>query len=145
MSAIPRVELTRRLRRQFERFKFEVKTQVVWESGKAWGRVTDVSRNGLFIELDEPLALGVNVSVHLALNVPLKLNGVVRRPVAGRGIGVGLSVPEESKKRFDALLKALSLDADPAAAAAKASRGDSPRPAARAAVAVAAAAAARRG
>lgn len=143
MSAIPRVELTRRLRRQFERFKFEVRTQVAWESGKAWGRVTDVSRNGLFIEINEPLALGVNVSVHLALNLPLKLNGVVRRPVPGRGIGVGLSVPEESKKRFDALLKALSLDADPAATAAKA-RGDSPKPPARAALAVAAAAAARR-
>lgn len=143
MSAIPRVELTRRLRRQFERFKFEVRTQVAWESGKAWGRVTDVSRNGLFIEINEPLALGVNVSVHLALNLPLKLNGVVRRPVPGRGIGVGLSVPEESKKRFDALLKALSLDADPAATAAKARR-DSPKPPARAALAVAAAAAARR-
>jgi PilZ domain-containing protein len=145
LSAIPRVELGRRLRREFERFQFEVRTQAVWESGTTWGRVTDVSRNGLFIELAEPPGFGAHFTANLALNVPLQLHCVVRRVVPGRGIGVSLAVPAESKKRFEALLTALSLGADPAATAAKAQRSGSPRPTAKlTAVAVAAGAGATR-
>ena len=39
MSAIPREELSRRLRRGFERFKFTVNAEIVWQSQKKWGRV----------------------------------------------------------------------------------------------------------
>lgn len=136
MSAIPREELSRRLRRQFTRFKFEVNAEVVWQSRRSWGRITDVSRNGLFIEMAEPPCLGARFAAHLALNVPLKLNCFVRRMIPGRGIGVVLSVPAQSRRRFEALLLALSAGADPAATAAKALRPEPPRPLAKAAAAV---------
>ena len=99
-----------------------------------------MSRNGLFIELAEPPGFGAHFTANLALNVPLQLHCVVRRVVPGRGIGVSLAVPAESKKRFEALLApALSLGADPAATAAKAQRSETPRPTAKlTAVAVAA-------
>jgi hypothetical protein len=129
LSAIPREELSRRLRRGFERFKFTLSAEIAWQSQKKWGRVVDVSRSGLFIEMDEPLARGSRFAAHLALNVPLQLNCEVKRIVAGLGVGVAITVPRESKKRFEGLLLALSFESDPAATAAKASFPDSPRPA----------------
>ena len=140
MSAIPREELSRRLRRKFTRFKFEVKTELEWQSKRVWSRVSDVSRNGLFIEMPDPPGVGTRFAAHLALNAPLYLNCVVRRVVPGCGIGVSIAVPEESKKRFDALLTALALGAGPATTGARVPHGESPR----AAVKVAAAAASRR-
>lgn len=137
MSTISRMELSRRLR-QFERFKFEVKTFVEGKSEKAWGRVTDMSRNGLFIEMSEPPGLGAHFTAHLALNVPLQLQCVVRRIAPGRGVGVGFSVPAESKERFEALLTALSLNADPTATAAGAPQTESRREASKLAAAAAA-------
>ena len=144
LSAIPREELSRRLRRGFERFKFTVNAELVWQSQKKWGRVVDVSRSGLFIQMDEPLARGARFNAHLALNVPLQLNCEVKRIVPGLGVGVAITVPEGSKKRFEALLQALSFSSDPAATAAKASFPDAPRPIARAAVAAAGSSSARR-
>ena len=131
MSAIPREELSRRLRRGFERFKFTVNAEIVWQSQKKWGRVVDVSRSGLFIQMDEPPARGTRFSAHLALNVPLQLNCEVKRIVPGLGVGVAITVPETSKKRFEGLLLALSFSSDPAATAAKASFPEPPRPAAK--------------
>ncbi len=137
LSAIPREELSRRLRRGFERFKFTVNAEIVWQSQKKWGRVIDVSRSGLFIQMDEPPARGTRFNAHLALNVPLQLNCEVKRIVPGLGVGVAITAPESSKKRFEALLQALSFSSDPAATAAKASFPEPPRPVARAAFAVA--------
>ena len=127
MSAIPRNELSRRLRRQFERFQFEVNAEVTWQSRRMWGRITDLSKSGLFIEMAGAPEPGQHFSVSLALNVPLKLNCTVRRVVPGLGIGVSLSAPESSKKRFQALLLALSAGGDSTTTAAKAPRPEPPR------------------
>jgi hypothetical protein len=135
LSAIPCDELSRRLRRQFDRFQFEVNAEVSWRSGKSWGRLTDISRSGLFIEMAEAPPPGAHFSVSLALNLPLKLTCIVRRVVPGHGIGVALSVPEQSKKRFEALLLALSGGGDSASTAAKAPRPEPPRISAKAAAA----------
>jgi hypothetical protein len=134
-TPISRNELTRRLRREFARYHFQVPAEIGWQSRKIWGRVTEVSRGGLFIEMDEPPCLGAHFVAQLALNVPLKINCIVRRAVAGRGIGVEINVPEQSRKRFQALLLALSAGADPVATAAKAAPPDSPRSLAKAAAA----------
>ena len=127
MNPIPRKELTRRLRREFARYRFHVAAEIAWQSRKTWGRVTDVSRGGLFVEMSEPPFLGANFVLDLALNLPLRVNCVVRRVVPGLGVGVAMSVPEQSKKRFEALLLALSAGADPAATAASAPRPENPR------------------
>lgn len=135
MTPISRKELSRRLCREFARYHFQVTTEIAWQSRKIWGRVTEVSRGGLFIEMDDPPCLGAHFTVQLALNVPLKINCIVRRAVPGKGIGVAINVPEQSRKRFQALLLALSAGADPAATAAKATSPDSPRSLAKAATA----------
>jgi len=135
VNPISRHELTRRLRREFARYHFQVPAEIAWQSRKIWGRVTDVSRGGLFIEMTDPPCLGAHFVLNVALNVPLRINCIVRRVVAGRGIGVEINVPEQSRKRFQALLLALSAGADPASTAAKATPPDSPRSLAKAAMA----------
>jgi hypothetical protein len=135
VNPISRHELSRRLHREFARYNFQVTAEIAWQSRKIWGRVTEVSRGGLFIEMADPPCLGAHFVVQLALNVPLRINCVVRRAVPGKGIGVAISVPEQSRKRFQALLLALSAGADPAATAAKATPPEFPRSLAKAAMA----------
>ena len=135
VNPIPRRELSRRLRREFARYQFQVKAEILWQSRKVWGRVTDVSRGGLFIEMADAPCLGAHFTANLSLNAPLRVGCVVRRVVPGHGIGVELSVPEQSRKRFQALLLALSAGADPATTAASAPRTETPRTVAKAAAA----------
>ncbi len=127
MNPIPRRELTRRLRREFARYQFQVKAEIMWQSRKIWGTVTDVSRGGMFIEMANAPCIGAHFTVHLALNEPLRLTCVVRRVVPDLGIGVALSVPEQSRKRFQALLLALSAGADPATTSVKIPHTEPPR------------------
>jgi hypothetical protein len=127
VNPIPRRELTRRLRREFARYQFQVKAEILWASRRVWGNVTDISRGGLFIEMANAPCIGAHFTVQLALNEPLRLNCVVRRVVPNLGVGVALSVPEESRKRFQALLLALSAGADPTTTAASIPRPEPPR------------------
>lgn len=135
VNPISRRELSRRLRREFARYQFRVEAEIVWQSRKIWGRVTDVSRGGLFIEMADAPCLGAHFTANLALNTPLRVNCIVRRVVPGFGIGVELSVPEMSRKRFQALLLALSAGEDPAMTAAREPRPEQPRTVAKAAAA----------
>lgn len=71
----------------------------------------------MFIELPDPPELNASFSASLALNEPLRVNCVVHRIVAGRGVGVTIVIAEEQgRKRFDALLFALAQGSGPAAA-----------------------------
>ena len=123
MEPIPHRELFNRLRREFARYQFHADAEITWRSRKVWGRVTDISRGGMFIEVPDPEQLAASFTVRIALNVPLELDCVVRRIVNGRGVGVTVSVGERARKRFEALLLALSVGADPAGTVA-----DTPRP-----------------
>jgi hypothetical protein len=78
----------------------------------------DISRGGLFIEVEDGFRLNTSFPVFLALNVPLRLHCRVRRIVPGRGIGVSLSVPRDMKARYDALLVALAFGSDAVSAGA---------------------------
>jgi hypothetical protein len=127
VNPMPRRELTRRLRREFARYQFQVKVEILWQSRKVWGTVTDVSRGGLFIEMADAPCMGAHFTAHLALNEPLRLNCVVRRVVPDLGVGVALSIPEQSRKRFQALLLALSAGADPATTSVTIPRTEPPR------------------
>jgi hypothetical protein len=126
VNPIPRRELTRRLRREFARYQFHVKAEILWQSQKVWGTVTDVSRGGLFIEIEHAPCMGAHFTAHLALNEPLRLGCVVRRVVPDLGVGVSLSIPEQSRKRFQALLLALSAGADPATTSVKIPKTEPP-------------------
>jgi len=110
MEPIDRDELFTRLRRQFGRFQFYAEAEILYRGHKGWGRVTDISRNGMFVELPARPPVGTACTVRIALNQPLVLQGVVRRIVEDHGIGLSISASEESIGRFCALLTALASE-----------------------------------
>jgi hypothetical protein len=81
----------------------------------------------MFIELHEEILLNAAFSGNLALNNPLRVECVVRRIEARSGVGVTITIPEAAaRKRFDALLFALSQDDRPAAAGVRVPVGEEP-------------------
>jgi hypothetical protein len=133
---IPKEELFDRLRRSSTRYQFRIQAELVWQSRRSWSRVVDISRGGMFIEMDAPFRVNAMFIAYLALNVPLQLNCRVRRVVPGRGIGVSLTVPCDMKNRFEALMLALAFGSDSGSQrAVPSSEGAGVRPMARAAVA----------
>jgi hypothetical protein len=127
MESIARNELIVRLRREITRYRFHADAEIVYRSQSAWGRVADIGRGGMFIEVADPPPLGARFAVRIALNVPLELDCVVRRVIKGRGVGVTLSVGEKAKGRFKALLLALSAGEDPAVTGVITSKPKRPR------------------
>lgn len=117
MEPISRGELFNRLCRKFARYEFHVSAELMWNAKTRWGRVTNISREGMFIEVAEPPRVGTRFTVRLALNTPLQFTGIVRRVVPDRGIGVVIFVDHRDRKRFEALLFAIGEGADPASAA----------------------------
>ncbi|PYU30388.1 MAG: hypothetical protein DMG31_13900 [Acidobacteria bacterium] len=106
-------------RRVSLRYQFQVDIEIEWRSKRVWGRVRNISREGMFIELDDVLEPGTKFSANLSLNVPLRVIGLVRRTVPQYGIGVSFVVPEQvDKRRFEALLIASADGSDPATAGA---------------------------
>jgi len=123
-----RSELFDRLRRRWARYEFRVSAEVRWNSTIRWGRITNISRGGVFIELPDPPRVGTHFLLRLALNEPLLLKGVVRRIAANRdGIGASILVGEKEKGRFEALLVAIGEGADRASAGARLSSLSPPR------------------
>jgi hypothetical protein len=108
MKPITREEARDRLHRKFTRFKFHADAEIVRGTSRISCRVTDMSRGGMFIEVADPPQEGTGFILRLALNVPLRLPCVVRRVVAGVGVGVTFIVGKRERRRFDALLLALT-------------------------------------
>jgi hypothetical protein len=107
-------------RRVSLRYQFQVDIEIEWRSKRVWGRVRNISREGMFIELDNVLEPGAEFSANLSLNVPLRVIGLVRRTVPQYGVGVSFVIPEQvDKSRFEALLIALAHGSDPATTGAK--------------------------
>ena len=80
----------------------------------------NLSREGLFIQLENAPRLGEQFSGNLSLNLPLRITGLVRRNVPQYGIGVSFVIPEQvDRRRFEALLIALALGEDPTATSAE--------------------------
>jgi hypothetical protein len=102
-----------RIRRKFARYKFSMTAEIIWQGKKRWGRVTDISQGGMFIEIPDAPCLDASFTTHLALNVPLRLDCIVCRAIPSRGIGVTFLVSEKGRKRFNALLLALAAGTDP--------------------------------
>jgi hypothetical protein len=106
-------------RRAAHRYRFYVDVEIDWGSKVLWGRVHDISRTGMFIEIAECPWVSASFTAHLALNVPLSVECVVRRVVPGQGIGVTIAISDrKAKRRFSALLRALQDEAKPATAGA---------------------------
>ena len=106
-------------RRAAHRYRFYVDVEIDWGSKVLWGRVHDISRTGMFIEIAECPWVSASFTAHLALNTPLSVECVVRRVVPGQGIGVTIAISDrKAKRRFSALLRALQDEAKSAAAGA---------------------------
>lgn len=95
-------------RRRAPRYPFDAPLEMEWGSALLRGRVRDISAEGMFIELAEPLWVGAGFAARLELDEPVKLHCSVRRVEAGRGMGVSVAVPEEEGRlRYRSLLRAL--------------------------------------
>ena len=104
-------------RRASARYEFSAEIEIEWCGKKIWGRVRNVSRHGMFIELPDVPVVNAAFPASLALNQPLRMECVVRRVVPGHGLGVTVSIPgKEARRRYEALLVALSLGSEPASA-----------------------------
>ncbi len=112
-------------RRAMPRYQFQVDIEITWNSKTVWGRVRNISRGGMFIEVANPPEEGAKFSANLSLNVPLRIIGLVRRATQRYGVGVSFIIPDNAdQRRFEALLVALAHGSDPAMAAAKPEEGN---------------------
>jgi len=108
-------------RRSSSRYDFCGEIEIDLGSRKIWGRTTNISRSGMFIELPDGLDLGSIFFGNLALHNPLRIECRVRRIVPGRGVGVSIVLAcEEERLRYEALLAALAPASRQIAAASEA-------------------------
>ena len=91
------------------RYRFYAALEIECGSTLLQGRVCDISAEGMFIEIANPLWIGASFSAQLALDKPLRVDCTVRWVDLERGMGVRIVVTdEESSKRFAGLLEALA-------------------------------------
>ncbi len=96
-------------RRYEPRFPYHAGLEIEWGSAILKGHVREISRDGMFIEMDHPLWIGATFEARLALSPPLTLHCTVRRVEPGRGIGASVTAAEaEGASRLKALLTSLS-------------------------------------
>jgi len=96
-------------RRYEPRFPYHAGLEIEWGSTILKGHVREISSDGMFIEMDDPLWVGATFQARLVLNPPLTLHCVVRRVEPGRGIGASVKTTEaDGDSRLKALLNSLS-------------------------------------
>lgn len=80
-----------------------------WGSVVLLGRIRDISASGMFIESPDPLWVGAGFSARLKLDEPLRVNCFVKRIEPGLGMGVSVSLPEDSfRERYQSFLESLA-------------------------------------
>lgn len=96
-------------RRHSPRYFFNAEMELEWGSTTLRGRVADISVNGMFIEISDPLWIGAGFAARLQLDQPVRLECSVRRVEPGRGMGVTFATAEpEGKARVSSLLGTLA-------------------------------------
>jgi hypothetical protein len=86
-------------RREYPRMQCvnSVQLQPDGQSAPIWGKASDLSLGGCFIEMPVPLAIGTKLRISLWLNqIKLQLTGKVVNSRPGFGIGVSFQTPGES-------------------------------------------------
>jgi hypothetical protein len=95
--------------RRSPRYPFRARLAVEWGSAVLGAEVCDLSREGMFLRIAQPLWVGATFSARMALEEPIEVDCVVRRVVPGHGMGVEfLQVPETTHSRLVSLLEELS-------------------------------------
>jgi len=96
-------------RRHQPRYPYHAALDIEWGSAILKGHVSEISGEGMFIEMEQPLWVGAAFQARLALNPPLALHCVVRRVEPGRGIGTSVhTVEPEGASRLQALIHSLA-------------------------------------
>jgi len=96
-------------RRGATRNRFSGEIEIDWNSTVLTGRVRDISRQGMFIEIAERPTMGSIFSARLNLGTPLPIQCVVQRIALCQGIGVTFTLVDDmdSRQRLNALLRVL--------------------------------------
>ncbi|OLE85651.1 MAG: hypothetical protein AUG07_04140 [Acidobacteria bacterium 13_1_20CM_2_60_10] len=103
-------------RRRAARFPCRLDLEMEWGSAVLRGRIRDLSANGAFIELPDPLWIGAGFTARLELGGPVQIDCFVRRVEPGRGMGVSVNVARpENRERFQELVERLSQVVPPGA------------------------------
>lgn len=88
------------------RFKFAAPVEFEWGSATVRAFVRDISANGLFIEMTDPLWIGATFSASLNLSPPLHLYCTVHRIDPSRGMAVRVAFAnKENEQRFSELVQ----------------------------------------
>ncbi len=91
------------------RYHFSAPLEIEWGSSLLQGRVCNISAEGMFIEIANPLWVGASFSAQVVLDKPLRVHCTVHRIEPGHGMGVRIVITdEESRTRFAGLLEALT-------------------------------------
>jgi PilZ domain len=103
---------SRRLERRWaQRYSFRAPLEIEWGSAVLRGSTRDISSNGMFIESTDPLWVGAGFTANIALEQLVRVDCFVKRVEPGRGMGVVVTVAEEShQQRFQDLLASLSTN-----------------------------------
>jgi hypothetical protein len=106
-----------RCRRAATRNRFYAEIELDCGSMVLKGRVRDLSREGMFIEIAEWPSTDLHFSACLTLATPLPVQCIVRRVALGQGIGVTFVLADDadSRQRLNALLRLLRRAGRPAA------------------------------
>jgi|HubBroStandDraft_4_1064222.scaffolds.fasta_scaffold364864_2 hypothetical protein len=95
-------------RRLARRCAFDAPLEIEWGSSTLGGRVSEISANGMFVQIDQPLWVGARFEARLGVQPPLLLQCTVRRVAPGQGMGVSFEVAEpKGFERLEALVASL--------------------------------------
>ena len=83
-------------RRRASRFRCDLGIAIEWGAASLRGSVVDISIDGMFVELDQPLWIGARFAAQLEFEEPVRLECVVRRVQPLRGMAVTYAVPDEA-------------------------------------------------
>jgi len=95
-------------RRLTRRCVFDGSLEIEWGSSILNARVSVISTNGMFVNIDQPLWVGARFEGRLGLKPPLVLHCEVRRVVPGQGMRVTFRVSDQQgAQRLEALVATL--------------------------------------
>jgi PilZ domain len=83
-------------RRKQLRYSFNAEIEIEWGSSTIMGQAQDISVGGLFIIPSEALWIGARFAANILTEPPLKIECTVVRAEPGRGIGVKMTLVDES-------------------------------------------------
>src|SRR5688572_14526198 len=83
-------------KRNTQRQRCSVPIEIDWGAVSLRGNVVDITRDGLFVEVEQPLWIGARFSAELELDQRVGIECVVRRVEPFRGMALTYTIPDET-------------------------------------------------